>query len=266
MSLTRIGKIGRLPKDIRDELGHRIEDGEPGKKLVNWLNGLSEVKCVLKEQFDGRLITEQNLSDWKQAGHPEWLRRLETRRLATSLAEQADDLEEAAAGDPISDRFASVLTAEFVMLTQKLLAEKKDAGQGWPFLREMLRELSRLRGDDHRAVGARIKRERWIRQVEREDEKADKRLAKDHKTKLCAPFWAEFKLRRMAKVFGGGEAGLDIAAFIIEVQNGLPPGYFGWTSPYLTKPAPAKANPAESSLIVPNPPNLSNRQPTGAMI
>jgi len=34
MGATRNGKIARLPKDIREELNRRLEDGEPGKHLV----------------------------------------------------------------------------------------------------------------------------------------------------------------------------------------------------------------------------------------
>src|SRR5450759_2451157 len=101
MSDTRIGKIARLPKCTRDELGHRIEDGEPGKELVKWLNGLPGVQRVLKEQFGGRPVTEQNLSAWKQGGHPEWFRQEESRLLVSRLTEQSDDLDEAAEGQEI---------------------------------------------------------------------------------------------------------------------------------------------------------------------
>ena len=114
MSITHIGKIGRLPKCTRDDLGRRIEDGESGKELVKWLNGLSGVQRVLKEQFGGRAVTEQNLSEWKQGGHPEWLRQEETRSLVSRLTEQSDDLDEAADGQEISDRYASVLAVELI--------------------------------------------------------------------------------------------------------------------------------------------------------
>lgn len=74
-----------MPKCTRDDLGRRIEDGEPGKEIVKWLNGLSGVQRVLREQFGGRPITEQNLSERKQTGHPEWLRHEETRWVAIRL-------------------------------------------------------------------------------------------------------------------------------------------------------------------------------------
>ncbi len=58
---TRNGKIARLPKQIRHDLNGRLEDGQPGKQLVEWLNGLPEVQEVLKLRFGGRPISEQNL-------------------------------------------------------------------------------------------------------------------------------------------------------------------------------------------------------------
>jgi len=98
MSATRIGKIARLPKPIRDDPGRRIENGEQGRALVEWLNGLPAVRDVLKDQFGGPPVNEQNLSEWKQGGRLEWLRREEARSLVRQLAEQSDDLDEAADG------------------------------------------------------------------------------------------------------------------------------------------------------------------------
>ena len=54
-----VGKIGRIPKCTRDELGRRIEDGEPGVAIAEWLHGLPGVQKVLLEQFGGRPITER---------------------------------------------------------------------------------------------------------------------------------------------------------------------------------------------------------------
>jgi hypothetical protein len=142
MSITRIGKIGRLPKSIRDDLGRRIEDGEPGKELVKWLNGLSGVQRVLKEQFGGRAVTEQNLSEWKQGGHPEWLRQEETRSLVSKLTEQSDDLDEAADGQEISDRYASVLAVELIRQAMTRLEKETDPEKRWLIICEVHRELS----------------------------------------------------------------------------------------------------------------------------
>src|SRR5512141_522847 len=91
--ITRNGKIARLPKHVRHHLNSRLEDGEPGKQLGEWLNGLPEVQAVLKLRFGGRPISEQNLSEWKQGGYQEWLKLQESRYLVQHLSEEAEDLE-----------------------------------------------------------------------------------------------------------------------------------------------------------------------------
>jgi hypothetical protein len=121
MSTTRVGKIGRLPKGIREELRRRIEDGEPGKDLVAWLNGLPEVTKSLKELFGGRAISEQNLSDWRQNGHAEWLEAEENRRLAASLAEQSEGLTDEL--PMVAEHFAAITAVELARLARELMKQ-----------------------------------------------------------------------------------------------------------------------------------------------
>ena len=45
--MTRLGKIARLSREIRDELNVRLQNGEVGRKLVEWLNGLPAAQAVL---------------------------------------------------------------------------------------------------------------------------------------------------------------------------------------------------------------------------
>jgi hypothetical protein len=72
-TVTRISKIARLPHSIREQLNLKLHDGLPGKTILPWLNGLPEVKTILAADFDSRPITKQNLSEWKQGGHRDWL-------------------------------------------------------------------------------------------------------------------------------------------------------------------------------------------------
>ena len=37
---ARNGKVARLPKVVREELNRRLEDGQLGRELLCWLNGL----------------------------------------------------------------------------------------------------------------------------------------------------------------------------------------------------------------------------------
>jgi hypothetical protein len=69
---TGNGKIANLPSEIREELNYRLSEGEPGIELVEWLNAKPEVNKVITERFDGRPISEQNLSQWRTHGYRQW--------------------------------------------------------------------------------------------------------------------------------------------------------------------------------------------------
>jgi hypothetical protein len=91
---TRNGKIARLPLEIREQLNTRLADGEPGNRLVEWLNSNPDVMKVMAEQFDGRPINENNLSEWRAGGYEEWLTLHsfldETRVLSENAGQVAD--------------------------------------------------------------------------------------------------------------------------------------------------------------------------------
>jgi hypothetical protein len=254
MSITHIGKIGRLPKCTRDDLGRRIEDGEQGKELVKWLNGLSGVQRVLKEQFGGRAVTEQNLSEWKQNGHPEWLRQEETRSLVGQLTEQAEDLGEASNGQEISDLFASLLAAELTQLAAALLEKETDPEKRWQRLREVHRELSQLRRDDHRAVRTMIRRDRWNRQTEREDAEIEERFEKKRKDQRVNLFFAMHGKTALAESLGGGEYGKKWADWLVRVQHDLSlPDWWRTDNRGPDSPDETKSNQTKSDPIQPNP-------------
>jgi hypothetical protein len=262
MSNTHVGKIGRLPKSIRDDLGHRIEDGEPGRESVKWLNGEPRVQEILKKQFGGRAVTEQNLSEWKQGGHLEWLRQEETRLLAARLTEQSDDLDEASDGQEISDRFASVLAVEITRLAMTLLEKETDPEKRWQRLCGVHRELSQLRRDDHRAVRTLIKRDRWNRETEREEEEDLKRMKQEHKKRLTDICFAPMHNQTMAELFGGGKHGEKMAELIHCIKFDLPyEDLLATLSSGKTHPNGIKPNPTESDLIRPDPTKNSGPAP-----
>jgi len=94
--ISRRGNIARLPRQVREELNRRLQDGEAGKPLVRWLNSHPEVKAVLRECFREREITEKNLSEWRKGGFQDWLAQHDTVAQAQELSADAEDLNEAA--------------------------------------------------------------------------------------------------------------------------------------------------------------------------
>jgi hypothetical protein len=166
---THTGKIGRLPKDIRHQLGLRLEDGLPATKILHWLNGLPEVQAVLTERFGGKPISEQNLSHWRLAGHLDWLRRQEVHQMTQDLLEQAGDLTGLANGQ----QFGKVLSAEIMTLGMLRLRDEADREKRWLILCDLRRELSLLRRDDDRGEKVMIQREQWDREVARLEAEAE---------------------------------------------------------------------------------------------
>ncbi len=135
--MTRIGKIARLPHELREELNRRLQDGEPGAELVGWLNDQPEVQTVLAEHFAGRPITEQNLSEWKQGGYGDWLAHQQALEAVGRIAGEVDELESA-----VKDRSVTELLAQW--LAARCLAAARAWAQKDPTDPEAMRQLRQL--------------------------------------------------------------------------------------------------------------------------
>lgn len=96
--MTRTGKIARLPRETRNQLNRCLRDGEPGCKLVKWLNSLPEVQAALRRDFKGRPILESNLTEWRQGGYCEWLAQQDALDNIGELSAVAGELAAAAPG------------------------------------------------------------------------------------------------------------------------------------------------------------------------
>ncbi len=223
--MSRIGKIARLPQPIRNALNRRLQDGETGPALVDWLNQQTEVQTVLNAQFEGRPISEQNLSEWRNGGYLDWLRHEEARGFVQNLVEQAAELRETGSQDlrQVSDQFSVIMTAEMVRLGRQLLDQETDLDKRWQRMRELLLEISRLRRDDHRTEQANLQKERWNRQVAREETQTREKEQKELRRQASTQLWAQSELPRMEQRFGGGEAARRLAAKLLEQTWNLPP-------------------------------------------
>jgi len=154
---TRTGKIARLPKAVREQLNRRLQDGEPGKRLVEWLNTLPEVQEVLRADFGGRPISEQNLSEWKAGGYREWLLQQEALDMVKRVAADADELQQATT-EPLTDKLAPWLVARYFVAAKALATGNGEVD--WRLLRELCNDVVALRRGDHYAARLRLERER----------------------------------------------------------------------------------------------------------
>jgi hypothetical protein len=94
--MARQGKIEALPYKLREEVHQRLHNGETGAQILPWLNNLQTVKGVLKRSYNSVEISDENLSNFRNGPHQEWLRRRENERHIRSMSEYANQLAGAA--------------------------------------------------------------------------------------------------------------------------------------------------------------------------
>jgi hypothetical protein len=162
---TRTGKIARLPKDIREQLNQRLENGEKGKALVQWLNTLPEVRKIAADQFAGYAVRAQNLSEWKKGGYIDWLNRRQLFELVHRKDQTSVDPENSCGDPDTAGSLGSFVSAELI-LQAGVLQKIKDPEKHWRRLRQIARELSRLRRDENRFRYDELRRERMDFTVE----------------------------------------------------------------------------------------------------
>ena len=174
--MTRLGKIARLPREIREELNVRLNNGEVGRLLVDWLNGLPAAQAVLKERFEGRPISEQNLSEWKQGGYEDWLRHQENCAYAAMLTEMAGDLEKEAGKTRLEERLVTPLVMALARMLREA-EESTDVAERLKMILEVGRQLTQLRRGSQQGERLRIAQEQWAEKkseiAQREHEEAE---------------------------------------------------------------------------------------------
>lgn len=143
---ARVGKIARLPAAIREELNRHLDNGALGRELVPWLNALPEVQRVLAARFAGRLITEDNLSEWRRGGFQDWRREEERRIRLRELADPPDpDARE------LDSEIEERLVVEFAEELERLSA-LADPAERFKRLTRLSREFCRVQRIRNRSL------------------------------------------------------------------------------------------------------------------
>jgi hypothetical protein len=166
MNLDRNGKIARLPKYVREELNRRLDNGERGQPLLQWLNSQPEVRTLMVAEFDGLPVNKQSLSQWRRGGYAEWKRQQETRDLARQMITEAGEFQPAGA-PPLTVRMAVWVAARYLLSVRRLTEQSGAAAADLPVLQEFCHDLVALRRGDHCAARLQIAQERlsWRREV-----------------------------------------------------------------------------------------------------
>ena len=138
MNLNLKGKIGRLPEAIREEVNVRLWRGETGRALVEWLNGLPEVRAILAAEFGGKPVREQNVSEWRRGGHQRWLRLQEAYTMMERIGKDVEALN-GLAKEPVTATLATWVTAQYVVA-----AKSGDQAVAWNQMREFCHDVLAL--------------------------------------------------------------------------------------------------------------------------
>jgi hypothetical protein len=200
------GKISRLPREIREQVNQRLDAGEPGNRLVSWLNRLPAVRGLLAAEFGGAAINEQNLTNWKQGGFREWRMQQEVAALGVINAErrrpqsnaggeetfnaQHSTLNGQEDGKPVeqqkeaeeqirpaegqlavtAEQLVTVVAVRYLAAVREWQQSPVPAERRWRQMRVILQDVMKLQRGEHREQRLELDRERLEFVVERFEE------------------------------------------------------------------------------------------------
>ena len=246
--MARIGKIARLPRDIRAQLNSRLQDGHEGKTIVTWLNSLPQVKRLLAKNFNGRPVTESNLSDWRQGGYEEWLAHQDMLVQAEELAANRRELEAIAPGRSLTDHLTNAVSFRFGAILAAQGLEFDDAArQQLRILGRLCQAVVKLRRSEQNAARLKMEGERWDlarQQIVEDKAEAVKQKQRDA---LTARFWGELRKGERFEKYGMGPATKLALDIINEVETCEDPAHF--QSKVLAGLSPAKLKRASAEFI-----------------
>ena len=157
--MTRDAKIARLPQPIREQINRRLQNGEAGQQIADWLDTLPEITALMAAEFDGRPINETNLVSWRLGGYRKWEAQQEALDAVRQFGADAAELTQAAGGQ-LADHLALCLTARIAVALREPAAGGDEAAGQWHRLRQLCADLVALRKGDHNAQWLRIEREK----------------------------------------------------------------------------------------------------------
>lgn len=255
-TITRNGKIARLPKAIRDRLNQQIQDGVPGKDLVRWLNCNSEVRDVLLNHFNARDITEQNLSEWKQGGYQDWLAHQDRLDWIRRVSDEAEDVAEDAGLMPWMERVGATFEVILGKVVEQQLAKPVESPEQLQQLIELSREISRHRRLSQDAA-------KWRQRQEERQSKLHKTLDEkimDARQQALLHVLHRSSLGDMERLFTASMEPEKKAKFEAWVQKLALEYLEGPPKPGFAEPYDEEANdsdPTESDSIQPDPTSFS---------
>lgn len=160
MNTTRVGKIAHLPHATRELLNNRLLESQPGREIVDWLNSLPEVQQVLDRHFEGRPISEQNLSEWRQGGFSDWITHQEALLSTVILSTKAQEVADTIKGSP-ADHLATLIATKYALAIGQWDGEPDPVFlETLKILGQVCRQVEELRRGEHSAARLKLQQAR----------------------------------------------------------------------------------------------------------
>jgi hypothetical protein len=194
--MSRIGKIARLPHDIREQLNRRVLDGQSGPDILQWVNQLPQCRQMLTQKFGGRPIDEGNLYEWRHGGYEEWLYHEDRRDRLHARFEHLAKLDAVGDGGQTAERLGIIIASELAVALN-YLEGINDMDVRWARLREISRELSRFRRENCNHQRLRLAEQRLENEMERHRKVGRVTVSVEALAKMdpCAPLQLQQKRR-----------------------------------------------------------------------
>jgi hypothetical protein len=204
--MTRTGKIARLPRKIRTELNERLDNGEEGDSILDWINDLPVVDDLLREQFGGAPITKQNLSEWRQGGFREWVFRQQFIEHACETFDAVAEMEAEFDAPLLAGHLATLVATRYAALLNHWDGHHSaEFEQAAKLLRALNRDIALL--------------QRSTQDAERHRREHEQVVEQKKKDRLTAPIMAELESDAYyAALGGGGERDRAMADFMAAVK------------------------------------------------
>lgn len=219
--MVRNGKIARLPREIRDELNHRLENGEQGSPLLRWLNQLPEVKRLLAQEFDKVEISRQNVCEWRAGGFLEWQAQqdllAQTRTFAADAGELAD-----ADDRPLTDHLATVLAARYAALLVRWNGDVNDSiDRQLRALNGLVQAIAQLRRGDQASARIRIEEQRLEQAQSADDEETNDpyKMTPEERQQRIDEIYGRFPIPKITNPVAHPKADPDAEADVQDEQE-----------------------------------------------
>jgi hypothetical protein len=156
--MSQLGKIACFSASIREELNHRLFNGENGKHLIAWLNNLPDVRASISSEFAGKPVSKNNLSYWRKTGYELWKEARERREMTAWLLRESPEMPEAEQ-QALSKRINAIFIGDILMQLRRMDAMREGPRKS-RLQRDLLNRFVALQDSRHNGERLRLQNKR----------------------------------------------------------------------------------------------------------